>query len=81
MRKASGVLLALSVVFSAGIARAARIVFVSSQVPAQVQVEERTKRSDVREVKDTNLSPAEVERRERLLKQLRDLYKQSRPEN
>ncbi|MFH1262019.1 MAG: hypothetical protein V1495_01060 [Pseudomonadota bacterium] len=81
MRNAFGILLLLSGVFCAEIARAARIVLISSQIPAQVQAETRTKRPEVQQVKETHLSPAETERRERLLKQLRDLYKQSRPEN
>jgi hypothetical protein len=73
-------LLVVSLVVLSGQAWATRVVLVSSEVPARVISEEKAKETSLREPK-TLSDQQEREKRERLLKELRELYKQGRPEN
>jgi hypothetical protein len=65
---------------SAGPAWATRAVLISSDVPSQVVLEQKAKGSSPGESEESR-KRQEEDRRERLLRELRELYKPAQPEN
>ncbi len=63
-----------------GPAAATKVVLVSSEIPAKTITDEKVKSPVLHELKASK-EKEDVARRERLLKELRELYKQGRPEN
>jgi hypothetical protein len=75
-------LILASILFTfSGPSLAAKVVFVSSDAPAKVTSDEKMKEPTLRDLKKSKEAQQDPAKKERLLKDLQQIYKQGRPEN